>query len=161
MNQPIASPSVQPTQIDSQDILSDYADIRWQMACLEAKLKEIEPMAIERALTLINQGETTNGKRVVHRTATVDVTLQLRTSKPKPNDHPNLETLKELIDIESEKATQRNHEAISLVEQELAVLQSQLESLKQTDEGMNYQAQYEALTEQLTTQKPILCVRLK
>ena len=100
MNQPISpTPTVQ-----TSNILDEYADIRWQMAALSAKLEEIEPMAIERALSIINEGATANGKRVVYRTDTVDIILQLRSQKPKPENHADLESLKELIELEAEKA---------------------------------------------------------
>lgn len=150
MNQPIIpTPTVQ-----TSNILDEYADIRWQMAALSAKLEEIEPMAIERALSIINEGATANGKRVVYRTDTIDIILQLRSQKPKPENHADLESLKELIELEAEKAQHQNQE-------EIAILRSRLVRLQQTDEGRTYQAEYADLERQLTTLEPLLSVRLK
>ena len=160
LNQSTNADSVNSIE-NNQDILRDYADIRWQMATLEAKLKEIEPMAIKQALDIVTQGEAANAKRVVYRTDTVDIVLQLRTHKPNPQDHPDLETLKEFINLETEKAFQLNRDAIAKLEREIAVLQASLVGLKQTDDGLEYVAQYEELVTQLTTQKPILSVKLK
>lgn len=150
MNQPIIpTPTVQ-----TSNILDEYADIRWQMAALSAKLEEIEPMAIEQALSIINEGATANGKRVVYRTDTIDIILQLRSQKPKPENHADLESLKELIELEAEKAQHQNQE-------EIAILRSRLVRLQQTDEGRTYQAEYADLERQLTTLEPLLSVRLK
>ncbi|MCZ8053874.1 MAG: hypothetical protein O9329_03725 [Microcystis sp. LE19-12.2C] len=150
MNQPIIpTPTVQ-----TSNILHEYADIRWQMAALSAKLEEIEPMAIEQALSIINEGATANGKRVVYRTDTIDIILQLRSQKPKPENHADLESLKELIELEAEKAQHQNQE-------EIAILRSRLVRLQQTDEGRTYQAEYADLERQLTTLEPLLSVRLK
>jgi len=143
------------------DILRDYADIRWQMAVLEAKLKEIEPLAVQRAVDIVGGGEAANGKRVVYRTDTVDIVLQLRGYRPKPEDEPRLATLKESIDLEKEKALQTNRAAIAKLEREIAVLEAHLSGLKQTDAGLEYLAQYEELASELTTLKPILSVKLK
>ena len=150
MNQPIIpTPTVQ-----TSNILDEYADIRWQIAALSAKLEEIEPMAIEQALSIINEGATANGKRVVYRTDTIDIILQLRSQKPKPENHADLESLKELIELEAEKAQHQNQE-------EIAILRSRLVRLQQTDEGRTYQAEYADLERQLTTLEPLLSVRLK
>ncbi|AUS35929.1 hypothetical protein amyaer_p04850 (plasmid) [Microcystis aeruginosa NIES-2481] len=157
MNQPI-SPT--PT-IQTSNILHEYADIRWQMAALSAKLEEIEPMAIERALSIISEDATANGKRVVYRTDTVNIILQLRSQKPQPENHADLESLKELIELEAEKAQHQNQEEIALMEREIALLRSRLLRLQQTDEGRTYQAEYADLERQLTTLKPLLSVRLK
>ena len=160
LNQSTNADSVNSIE-NNQDILRDYADIRWQMATLEAKLREIEPMAVKQALDIVSQGEAANAKRVVYRTDTVDIVLQLRTHKPNPQDHPDLETLKEFINLETEKAFQLNRDAIAKLEREIAVLEASLVGLKQTDDGLEYVAQYEELVTQLTTQKPILSVKLK
>lgn len=157
MNQPIIPiPTVQ-----TQDILSEYADIRWQIAALTAKLKEIEPIAIERAISIIGDGAAANGKRVVYRTDTVDIVLQLRSCKPKPENNPDLESLKESIELEAEKARHRNREGIAAVEREIVLLQSRLALLQQTDEGRAYQVEYAERERQLTTLEPLLSVKLK
>lgn len=157
MNQPIIpTPAVQ-----TPNILDEYADIRWQIAALTAKQKEIEPMAIERAMSIINDGMTANGKRVVYRTDNVDIVFQLRSRKPKPENHADLESLKESIELEAEKAQRRNREEIAEVEGEIALLQSRLATLQQTDEGRSYQAEYAELERRLTTLEPLLSVKLK
>lgn len=149
------------TNQETQSILDEYANLRWQKTVIEAKLREIEPLAIEKALDILGSGKAVNGKQVVYRTDTVDITLQLRTSKPKPEEHPDLETLQELIEIESEKAQRINSQAIASVEEEIALLEAHLGRLKQTDNGLEYTAEYEKLKTSLTTKKPILNVKLK
>ncbi|MFM7279830.1 MAG: hypothetical protein ACKO1I_19785 [Microcystis aeruginosa] len=157
MNQPIIpTPTVQ-----TSNILDEYADIRWQIAALSAKLEEIEPMAIEQALSIINEGATANGQRVVYRTDTIDIILQLRSQKPKPESHADLESLKQLIELEAEKAQYQNQEEIALMERDIAILRYRLLKLEQTDEGRTYQTEYGDLERQLTTLKPLLSVRLK
>jgi hypothetical protein len=49
----------------TQSVLDQYAAFRWQIACLEAKLKEIEPIAIAQALDIIGNGKAANGKQIV------------------------------------------------------------------------------------------------
>lgn len=157
MNQPIIpTPTVQ-----TSNILDEYADIRWQIAALSAKLEEIEPMAIEQALSIISEDATANGKRVVYRTDTIDIILQLRSQKPKPQNHADLESLKELIELEAEKAQYQNQEEIALIERDIAILRYRLLKLEQTDEGRTYQTEYADLERQLTNLKPLLSVRLK
>lgn len=145
----------------TKSILGEYADLRWQMAVLEAKLKEIEPLAIETAMNVVGSGQSPNGKRVAYRTEHADITLQFRTSEPKPGDHADLQTYKELIEIESEKACRANADVIAQVQQQIAVLEAQLVGLMQTDDGLELVAEYEELKQQLTTKKPMLSVRLK
>jgi hypothetical protein len=145
----------------TQSVLDQYAALRWQIACLEAKLKEIEPMAIAQALDIIGNGKAANGKQIVYRTDTADITLQLRTDKPKPEDHPDLEFLKETISIEAEKAQRQNAQKIAQVKKEIMVLEAHLVGLMQTDDGLEYVAEYEEKIQELTTKKPILSVRLK
>jgi hypothetical protein len=145
----------------TQSVLDQYAALRWQIACLEAKLKEIEPMAIAQALDIIGNGKAANGKQIVYRTDTADITLQLRTDKPKPEDHPDLEFLKETIEIEAQKAQRQNAQKIAQVKKEIMVLEAHLVGLMQTDDGLEYVAEYEEKIQELTTKKPILSVRLK
>ncbi|MDV3002464.1 MAG: hypothetical protein N5P05_004119 (plasmid) [Chroococcopsis gigantea SAG 12.99] len=168
MNQPLqqtTAPLPQALAIgenaQSREILAEYADVRWQIATLEAKLKEIEPIAVRQALTILENQETANGKRVIYRTDTVDIVLQLRSTKPKPEEYAELESLKELIDMEATKAQRQNREAIALTEQEISRLQANLTLLKQTDLGLQYLQQYVELEAQLTTLKPLLSVKLK
>jgi hypothetical protein len=159
MNKPITESIT--SNVENTEILSEYADIRWQIAALTAKLKEIEPMAIERAISIIGDGAAANGKRVVYRTDTVDIVLQLRSCKPKPENNPDLESLKESIEVEAEKARHRNQPAITAVEREIVLLQSRLALLQQTDEGRAYQAEYAERERRLTTLEPLLSVKLK
>jgi hypothetical protein len=159
MNKPITESIT--SNVENTEILSEYADIRWQIAALTAKLKEIEPIAIKRAISIIGDGAAANGKRVVYRTDTVDIVLQLRSCKPKPENNPDLESLRESIELEAEKARHRNRGEIAAVELEIAVLQSCLALLQQTDEGRAYQAEYAELERRLTTLEPLLSVKLK
>jgi hypothetical protein len=149
------------TNQETQTILDEYANLRWQKTVIEAKLREIEPLAISTALDIVGSGKAANGKQVVYRTDTVDITLQFRTQEPKPEEHPDLETLKELIEIEEEKALRINANAIAKVKEEIALLEAHLMRLKQTDDGLEYTAEYEKLVKSLTTKKPILSVKLK
>jgi len=96
-----------------------------------------------------------------NRTDTIDIILQLRSQKPKPESHADLESLKELIELEAEKAQYQNQEEIASMEREIALLRSRLLRLQQTDEGRTYQAEYADLERQLTTLEPLLSVRLK
>lgn len=159
MNEPITTIPI--SDVENKEILSEYADIRWQIAAFNAKLKEIEPMAIEQAMSIIDDGATANGKRVVYRTDTVDIVLQLRSCKPKPENNADLESLKESIEMEAEKACHRNRKQIADIERKIVVLQSRLAILQQTDEGRAYQAEYAERERQLTTLEPILSVKLK
>jgi hypothetical protein len=98
---------------------------------------------------------------VVYRTDTVDIVLQLRSCKPKPENNADLESLKESIEMEAEKACHRNRKQIADIERKIVVLQSRLAILQQTDEGRAYQAEYAERERQLTTLEPILSVKLK
>ncbi|MFM6521320.1 MAG: hypothetical protein ACKPIC_34035, partial [Microcystis panniformis] len=96
-----------------------------------------------------------------YRTDTIDIILQLRSQKPKPESHADLESLKQLIELEAEKAQYQNQEEIALIERDIAILRYRLLKLEQTDEGRTYQTEYADLERQLTTFKPLLSVRLK
>jgi hypothetical protein len=151
----------QSVSTQTQLVLDLYANLRWQIACLEAKLKEIEPMAIAQVLDIIGNGKAANGKQIVYRTDPADITLQLRADKPKPEDHPDLECLKETIEIEAEKAQRQNAQKIAKVKKEIMVLEAHLVGLMQTDDGLKYVTEYEEKIRELTLKKPILSVRLK
>lgn len=118
-------------------------------------------MAIAQALDILGNGKAANGKQIVYRTDTADITLQLRTDKPKPEDHPDLEFLKETIEIEAQKAQRQNSQKIAQVKKEIMVLEAHLVGLMQTDDGLEYVAEYEEKVRELTTKKPILSVKLK
>jgi hypothetical protein len=163
MTSPILSPhdSASSTSPSPSTLLTEYADLRWQKACLDAKLKEIESMAIEEALTLINDGNAVNQQRVCYRTETVEIVLKFQTTKPKPSDHPDLQTLNQWINEEAAKAQRNNAEAIADIRSQLAHLETQLNELMQTKDGKDYQQMYDALVAQLTQKKPLLAVTLK
>ena len=144
----------------NQNILSEYADLRWQKTVIEAKLKEIEQMAITESLNIINNKQSANGKNKVYATDNCEIIVQFRTTKPKDNEHPDLETLAELIEIEKATAKSQNQEQIESIKQEIAVLQAILVGLENTNDGLKYVAEYEELKAQLTTKKPILAVKL-
>ncbi len=142
-------------------ILDEYANLRWQKAVIESKLKEIEPIAVEEALNIIGNGKATNGKQKVYKGDNCDITLQFRTTKVKDSEYQDLEHLAEMIEIESEKACYENKKAIASLKQQIAVLEAELEELMNTPEGLEYRAEYEELRMQLSTKKPILAVKLK
>ncbi len=159
-----------PINIEAnQSILDEYANLRWHSSLIEAKLKEIEPIAVDEALNIIGDGKATNGKQKVYSSPLCDITLQWSTTKVKDSEHQDLEHLAEMIEIESEKATHQNSEALSeaapsataSIKQQIAVLEAELEELMNTPQGNEYRAEYEELRMQLSTKKPILAVKLK
>lgn len=152
------TPSEVPT---TQSILEEYGSLRWQKTVIEAKLKEIESLAIQQALDILGEGKAVNGKRIVHSTDTVEIVLQLRNHVPKPNEYPDLEHLQEMIEIEEAKAARQNADQIAQVQQKIAVLEAHLVGLTNTNAGLEYRAEFATLQQQLTTKKPILSVKLK
>ncbi len=161
MSQTITQTQTPETIETNQSILDEYANLRWQKALIEAKLKEIEPIAVSEALNLIGDGKAANGKQKVYSSDNCDITLQFRTTKVKDSEHQDLEHLAEMIEIESEKACHQNKEAIASLQQQIVVLEAELEELMNTAEGLEYRAEYEELRMQLSTKKPILAVKLK
>ncbi len=150
-----------PINIEAnQSILDEYANLRWHSSLIEAKLKEIEPIAVDEALNLIGDGKAANGKQKVYSSPLCDITLQFRTNKVKNSEHQDLEHLAEMIEIESEKACHENKEAIASLKQQIALLEAELEELMNTPQGNDYRAEYEELRMQLSTKKPILAVKL-
>ena len=151
-----------PINIEAnQSILDAYANLRWQKALIEARMAEIEPIVVEEALNIIGDGLATNGKQKVYSSPLCDITLQFRTTKVKDSEHQDLEHLAEMIEIESEKASYENKEAIASIKQQIKVLEAELEELMNTPQGNDYRAEYEELRIQLSTKKPILAVKLK
>ncbi len=151
-----------PINIEAnQSILDEYANLRWHSSLIEAKLKEIEPIAVEEALKIIGDGKAANGKQKVYSTDNCDITIQWSTTKVKDSEHQDLEHLAEMIEIESEKASYENSEAIASLKQQITVLEAELEELMNTPQGNEYRAEYEELRMQLSTKKPILAVKLK
>lgn len=142
-------------------ILEEYAALRWQLAILDARKKEIEPLVIEAALSVLGSGASPNGKSVVYRSENADILLQLRTTEPKDTDHPDLEHLAEMVDIERSKALHANQAEIAKVQREIAVLQAVLVGLENTPQGLQYAAEYAELKESLTTKKPVLVVKFR
>ena len=148
------------TTSPSPNILEQYASLRWQIAELEAQLKEIQSEAIAAAIEIISSGQAKNGKRLVYQSDIGTINLQFRTHKPKPSDHQDLETLAEFIELEAEDAQRKNAPAIAAVSEQISRLQKELEQLQQTDEGREYLAEYRQMSEKLTTKKPVLNVKL-
>ncbi len=113
-----------PINIEAnQSILDEYANLRWHSSLIEAKLKEIEPIAVEEALKIIGDGKAANGKQKVYSSPLCDITLQWSTTKVKDSEHQDLEHLAEMIEIESEKACYQNKEAIASLKQQIALLE--------------------------------------
>ena len=144
----------------STSILEEYGQLRWQKAILDAKLKEIESLAIDEALDIFSSG-VTKGKQIVYSSGQCDITIQFRSEKLQDSDNQDLEHLAQLIDIEMAKAQKENQAEIDLINHKIDELQQQLILLGNTPEGLQYQAEYQKLKQQLTTKKPILSVKLK
>ena len=142
-------------------ILDEYANLRCQKSVIEAKLKEIESIAVDEALNIIGEGLAANGKQKIYSSPLCDITLQFRTIKVEDSEHQDLEHLAEMIEIESEKACHQNKEAIASLKQQITALEAELEELMNTPQGNDYRAEYEELRMQLSTKKPILAVKLK
>jgi ribosomal protein L29 len=150
----------QLTQKTTQTILSEYADLRWQKAVIDAKLKEIEPIAITEALDIINNKQTVNHKQKVFATDNCEIIVQFRNSVPKDNEYSDLETLAELIEIEKAKAQNQNQNQIESIKQTIAQLQAVLVGLENTPDGLEFVAEYQELKTQLTTKQAVLAVKL-
>lgn len=138
--------------------LEKYASLRRKIAELEAQLKDLENLAISEALDVLTNNE--EDSRVVYRSSSATIILQLRTYKPKPSDNADLETLAELAFIEAEKAVTENTERILLLENQISELYEQMKQLQQTDEGRKYLAEYQEIETKLITKKPILTVKI-
>ena len=143
----------------SPSALADYAQLRNQMASLQRQIKAKEEEAISEALTLISANQTVNGQCIVFSDRTLEIILQMRTTKPKASEHQDLETLAELIAVEQEKAEFENKDAISLITEQISALETQLTQLQMTEEGLKYQKEYQDIEKQMTTKKPILKVK--
>jgi hypothetical protein len=148
-----------PNQLNRFSTNTQISDGKWLV--WKPNSKKSNRAAIAQALDIVGNGKAANGKQIVYRTDTADITLQLRTDKPKPEDHPDLEFLKEIIEIEAEKAQRQNAQKIAQVKKEIMVLEAHLVGLMQTDDGLEYVAEYEEKIQELTTKKPILSVKLK
>ncbi|MBD2066279.1 hypothetical protein H6F93_01830 [Leptolyngbya sp. FACHB-671] len=128
--------------------------------CLcSGKAKEIEPFAVLEALDIVSAEDARN--QVVYRSDNSDVVVQFRKTKPKDDEHHELQSFRELIEIEQEKAKRTNAQPIAEVEKAIELLQQMLAVLTQTDKGRKLQDEYDALVVQLTEYKPILAVKLK
>lgn len=147
-------------QANPTQTLSEYADLRWQKAVIEAKLKEIEPIAITEALDIINNKQTVNQKQKVYASDNCEIIVQFRNCVPKDHEHADLETLAEWIEIEKAKAQRQNREQIESIKQEITLLEAVLVGLENTPEGLEYVAESEQIKAQLTTKKPLLAVKL-
>jgi hypothetical protein len=128
----------------AQTILEEVTQLRWQQAILDAKLAELNPLALDAALFIVGSGQAANGKQIAYL-----------------KDQPELETLKELIEIEREKATRLNAKLIAALQQQIAALEAQLLDLTTTEEGDRLIIEYEELRRAFTCQQPILSVKLK
>jgi polyhydroxyalkanoate synthesis regulator phasin len=139
--------------------LEKYASLRGKIAELEAQLKDIEELAIAEALDILANNEE-DSSRVVYRSPSATIILQLRTHKPKSSDNADLETLAELAEIEAQKAVTQNTQRILLLENQISELQEKMKQLNQTDEGRKYLAEYQEIEAKLITKKPILAVKI-
>lgn len=140
-------------------LLAQYAEVRWQMSALEAKLKEIESLAIEEAMNVMNANNSNS--HIIFNDQRTQITLQFRTTKPKVEDNADLETLAELIKLEEQKAAQANGTQIQQLKLAMASIEAVLSELTITADGANLKAEYDSLIQQLTDKKPILAVKLK
>lgn len=140
-------------------LLSQYAEVRWQMAALEAKAKEIELLAIEEAMSVMDANKANS--HIVLNDQRTQITLQFRTTKPKVEDSADLETLAELIKLEEEKALRANATQIQQLKLAIASIEAVLGELTITTEGAALKAEYDSLIQQLTEKKPTLVVKLK
>ncbi|MBW4622365.1 MAG: hypothetical protein KME17_23795 [Cyanosarcina radialis HA8281-LM2] len=143
----------------AQTILEEVTQLRWQQAILDAKLAELNPLAVDAALLIVGSGQAANGKQIAYRNERAEIVLSFRSNCPK--DQPELETLKELIEIEREKATRLNAKSIAAFQQQIATLEAQLVDLMTTEEGDRLIMEYEDLRRSFTCQQPILSVKLK
>lgn len=140
-------------------LLAQYAEVRWQMSALEAKLKEIESLAIEEAMNVMNASNCNS--HIVLNDQRTQITLQFRTTKPKVEDNADLETLAELIKLEEQKAAQANGTQIQQLKLAMASIEAVLSELTITADGAKLKAEYDTLIQQLTEKKPTLVVKLK
>jgi hypothetical protein len=145
----------------NHQLLEEYAQLRWQIAILEARKKEIEPLVTDAALSVLGSGKSPNRKSVVYRSENADILVQLRTTEPKDSEYPDLEHLAQMVDIERSKALHANQTQIAKVQREIAVLQAVLVGLENTPQGLLYAAEYAELKESLTSKKPVLVVKLR
>ncbi|PSB00404.1 hypothetical protein [Merismopedia glauca] len=144
---------------EAKELLEQLADLRWQKSIIDAKLAEINPLAIEAATLIINNNRAANGKQIAYRNERSEITLQFRTTEPK--NHKELESLKNLIEVERDKATRLNAKSIVILQEQIAFLEGKLRELTNTPKGDKLVAKYEQLKMSLTTKQPMLSVKLK
>jgi hypothetical protein len=145
------------TLSDPSTILAEYAKLRWQLIALETQRRQLEQVVIPVALNQIQAAS--DARHEVWRDEGCQIILQFRPTQPKATDHPELESLAELIELEAEKAKQIHQEAIAALTTQIQALQSQLEHLSLTDTGRDLQAQYQALATELAELRPVLVFR--
>lgn len=141
---------------NKEDILNSYAAIRVQIAALEAKKKELEPAAIQAALDIFAANSEKKGGKNVYQNDYGKIQLQFRTKKPNPDEHADLQTLDELIQLESEKAERENAQQIEEVRYSIAELEDILAKLTQTEKGSILAREREKLIERLTSKVPAI-----
>lgn len=141
--------------------LATLAQLRWQLNSLEVKVKVAHQLAVEEAIAVLGEGRSPNGRQMVYADKTTEIVLQFRTEKPKTEGNQDLEYLAEMIKIEQQKAEREHRAKIESLKIALSNIESALLSLQQTEEGRQFERDYEELIKQLTVMKPTLAVKLK
>lgn len=157
-------------QIVTTKVLQEWASIRDQLEVLEAKRREIEPLAFEESLAILQsktQGDQKQNKSQVvweNKATGKRIIIQFRKDRSVLNGNPVIQELDEQIALEQEKAKEANAQEIELVESQLeqakkltTFLEARLQELSQTPESESLLKYREEFIEEISSvKKPVL-----
>jgi hypothetical protein len=140
----------QSTETEVQTtIAAEYVAIRWEIEKHQARRRELEPMVQEWCATQISQDK--GNKKVAYICPSSKAQLVLRTVEDKDfiKNHPDIQCLDELIQLQVEAAVYQNKQAIASLVEQVEQLQKQIAQLSLTDTGRDLVFEREELMKEL------------
>ncbi|MCT7965035.1 hypothetical protein NG799_01650 [Laspinema sp. D1] len=149
-----------------ESALEEYAKLKKTIQNSQDWLKEIEPKAINEALTILETGNSLNNKgKMVYRGNGLKLVLGARKKYPTDKDDPELERLSQQIQLFELAEIRKNSEELNQITEQIEFLRSQIEvlqakqeELKQTAYIISLKSKYNDRRDKGMYQEPYLIV---
>ncbi|MCT7971151.1 hypothetical protein [Laspinema olomoucense] len=123
-------------ELETESVLEQYAKLKKDLVNCQDWLKEIEPKALDEALTILQSGNSLSKGKMVYKGNGLRLVLGQRKKFPNEKSDPMLETLSSQIRNAELAEIKRNSAELNQITDQIESLRAEIEKLQEKEQAL-------------------------